>query len=139
MAEIEHALRTAEVHHLPCKIKHTGPARVSSYFVVAERDAAESECTFRGRKLVGVRARVPEGACGLVLTHCAEPAEPPAERRWEAAAFDELRWWGADFPSAPSAMQTAAAWLETAAAVHDEILDEPAAGPGPEPGAGQQP
>lgn len=116
-------LRTAVVHHLPCKIKHTGTARVSTFFVVVERGETQSECTFRGRRLVGVRARVPEGSRGLVLKQSAEPAEPPAERRWEADTFDTLTWWGADFPSAPNALHSATAWFETAAAVHDEILE----------------
>ncbi|KAG8462571.1 hypothetical protein KFE25_010396 [Diacronema lutheri] len=112
------------VHHLPCRVKHTGPARVSTYFHPAERGDTESECTFRGRKLVGVRLPLPDGARGFVLRPSAEPAESPAERRWDAAPFSALTWWGADFPAAPGALHAAAAWLETAAAVHDDVAPE---------------
>ncbi|KAJ1633435.1 hypothetical protein T492DRAFT_981079 [Pavlovales sp. CCMP2436] len=114
------------VHHLPCKITHTGPANVAAYFVVAEREGQGSQllCAFRGRRLVGTRVAVPDGACGLVLRKCADDAtaesNTPAEHRWQAEPFSSLAWWGADFPAAAGAMYTAAAWLETAVAIHDE-------------------
>jgi ribonuclease H2 subunit C len=126
-----------EVHHLPCKIKFTGPARVSTFFVVSQASAAGSEtrCSFRGRRLVGTRVPMPEGTRGFVLRkRAAAPSEPetPAENRWQADAFASLTWWGADFPAVPTAMHTVAAWMETAAALHDEPVLADAAAPEPQ-------
>ena len=126
-----------EVHHLPCKIKFTGPARVSTFFVVSHASATGSEarCTFRGRRLVGARVPMPDGTRGFVLRkRRAAPSEPetPADSRWQADAFASLTWWGADFPAVPTAMHTVAAWMETAAALHDEPVLADAAAPEPQ-------
>ena len=58
--------------------------------------------------------------------------ETPAEGRWQADAIASLTWWGADFPAVPTSMHTAAAWMETAAALHDEPVIVDAVGPEPQ-------
>jgi hypothetical protein len=126
-----------EVHHLPCKIKYTGAARVSTFFLVSQSADAgvgapeQALSTFRGRRLVGARVPVPDGSRGYVLRRCNDPEEPEAgvEHRWQGEPFEALTWWGADFPSAPTAMHTASAWLELSAAVQDEVLMPEAAEP----------
>jgi len=49
------------LHHLPCKIAHDGPARVSTFFMVSESAPGQLEAGFRGRRLLGARTPLPAG------------------------------------------------------------------------------
>lgn len=62
------------IHFLPCKIDHEGPAPVDTYFLVESLTKREPDsnpellvATFRGRRLLGLKEKVPEGAHGLLL------------------------------------------------------------------------
>ncbi|KAJ3020959.1 Ribonuclease H2 subunit C [Thoreauomyces humboldtii] len=63
-------LPTPSLHLLPCKIHHTGPARVSSFFVPSSssscEDNAKLTASFRGRGLQGVKVSVPDGYEGVI-------------------------------------------------------------------------
>lgn len=66
------------VHVLACKIHHTGPAPVDEFFKVArlaDRQLLEGEergedevlvATFRGRRMLGRREKLPQGVFGLI-------------------------------------------------------------------------
>jgi len=55
--------RTKLLHSLPCRIHHTGPAPVSTYFKVEELEKGNKAATFRGRLLHGQELTPPESYC----------------------------------------------------------------------------
>lgn len=59
------------VHHIPARIMHDGPARVSAYFVPATVPDGLQLANFRGRALRGVSTPLPAGSCGLIFREVA--------------------------------------------------------------------
>jgi len=94
------------VHLLPCQIDHTGPAKVSSYFIQTHGTdpASGGSCTtaaFRGRQLFGIMSRLPPGYKGCVyaerVDHDTERMEEDAEIMHECIdQFDEFTVWKHD-------------------------------------------
>ena len=84
---------------LMAQIMHTGTARVSTYFKVAD-DATTGLRTsaFRGRRLVGRVAQLPVGYRGSVLQDTKEgQVGETEERRWlQKRSFDQLTYWQHD-------------------------------------------
>jgi len=60
----------AVLHHLPCTIQHTGPARVSDYFLIEEstedNDPSVLKSSIRGRLLKGSKICLPPSAQGSI-------------------------------------------------------------------------
>ena len=79
---------------------HTGPARVSTYFKVSEVTGQPGvrEGAFRGRKLMGRVATLPDGFRGAVLQDTKEgQVGETEERRWlHKRSFDQLTYWQHD-------------------------------------------
>lgn len=68
----------SQVHHLPCRIKHDGPAKVDTYFLPTELDDGKLEAAFRGRRLEGtVVDLAAAGAVGVVFRETSAPTEAP--------------------------------------------------------------
>lgn len=61
-----------ELHSVPCKLKYTGPAKISNYFNCTREIQNDQTLTasFRGKHLIGANVKLPDGY-GL---HIAEKA-----------------------------------------------------------------
>jgi len=55
------------VHHVPCRIRYDGPAKVSTYFTPARAASGPSVAHFRGRELAGHACPLPPGVSGVVF------------------------------------------------------------------------
>jgi hypothetical protein len=56
------------VHHIPCRIRYDGPAKVSTYFTPTRAaDGAPGVAHFRGRELAGHASPLPAGVSGVVF------------------------------------------------------------------------
>lgn len=66
----------SQVHHLPCRIKHDGPAKVDTYFLPTELEDGKLEAAFRGRRLEGTVINLAAaGAVGVVFRETGAPTE----------------------------------------------------------------
>lgn len=69
---IEEAAPSMQLHLLPCRIEHDGPAKVSTYFLVEESENRENatetalEVGFRGRQLKGREISLPDNYIGAL-------------------------------------------------------------------------
>jgi hypothetical protein len=86
------------VHKLPCKIEHTGEARVSDLFVVAP----DGTSSFRGRELQRVVSAIPEGYRGIVLNKSKTTTDAEEPEFQVTHSFDQITSWGWD--SKPATM-----------------------------------
>lgn len=84
----------SQVHHLPCRIKHDGPAKVDTYFLPTELGDGKLEAAFRGRRLEGtVVDLAAAGAVGVVFRETTAPTEAamlPNEAGASSAAAPEV-------------------------------------------------
>jgi len=96
------------LHHLPCKIAHDGPARVSTFFMVSESAPGHLEAGFRGRRLLGTRTPLPAGTQGVRLV----PAwtDDDAAMLQVTGHFDHVVQWQHDVH--PNADSTVSRWLD---------------------------
>ncbi|KAI8922497.1 ribonuclease H2, subunit C [Powellomyces hirtus] len=120
------------LHLLPCQIGHTGPANVSSFFIVTkdaacgdydftppQHAASSLSTTFRGRALQGLQAAVPVGYEGRIYRESAPG--PGGDRGWSVeGSFTEFAAWGHD--NVPTVDTSDAlkmmAWIEIANDIH---------------------
>ena len=119
------------VHHLPCCIELDGHAPVSSYFIrtpVDENATSDiEEACFRGRRLLGSRAALPENAIGLILRPRAAVDEGNGEddkdARWDVdGTFDGIQYWNHDaVPSQSNPVPAAVAWIKLARSIHAHV------------------
>eukprot|EP00516_Mucochytrium_quahogii_P009881 CAMPEP_0203766318 /NCGR_PEP_ID=MMETSP0099_2-20121227/345_1 /ASSEMBLY_ACC=CAM_ASM_000209 /TAXON_ID=96639 /ORGANISM=" , Strain NY0313808BC1" /LENGTH=113 /DNA_ID=CAMNT_0050662643 /DNA_START=303 /DNA_END=641 /DNA_ORIENTATION=+ len=92
VATAERSLCKSVMHRLPCRISADGPAPVEQYFKV-ESSGGMLYSTFRGRKLMGDKVKLPGEAVGLVLEPRVE-FEQKSETHWDChAVFDEITFW----------------------------------------------
>jgi len=107
------------VHQLPCKIEHDGPARVDVFFKVTEEHGKPLEAGFRGRRLLGAKAKIPDGATGLVLNQ-AWNEEDDSPGMHIVGKFNEIHHWQHDaVPSnADSSVHKWMEWLLLARSIH---------------------
>ena len=87
----------SNVHKLPCKIEHTGPARVSDLFVVKP----DGSSSFRGRQLQSVVSPLPEGYKGIALTKSKTTTDTEEGEFNVTHSFDQITSWGWDSKPPP--------------------------------------
>jgi hypothetical protein len=59
---------SVSVHHVPCRLRYDGPAKVSTYFTPSRpAGGGPSVAHFRGRELVGHVSALPAGVSGVVF------------------------------------------------------------------------
>ena len=86
------------VHLLPCRVEHDGPAATSAYFSpLIETEIEDKEhgdtllVTFRGRTLRGTKVKLPVGYSGVVLREAVKARTDKMDRTLAALhKFDEL-------------------------------------------------
>ena len=112
---------------------HTGTARVSTYFKVAEDEtrAGVHVSAFRGRRLYGRQVALPPGYKGAVLedTKKGQVGETE-ERRWlQKRSFEKLTYWQHDdVPVGNEPFLKAMRFASLADVLHGEHTEEAEAG-----------
>ena len=124
---------SCELNHLPCKIQYDGHAPVGAYFQrTAKPDSVNSgeiieEATFRGRYLLGKRAKLPSNTIGLVLrprvTGTRRDDDENEGGAWDVdGTFEELTYWNRDTtPLRTDPVPAALRWTELARAIHRPV------------------
>jgi hypothetical protein len=103
---------------LPCRIEHDGPARVATYFKVTDGAGEGKEAAFRGRRLLGQSAALPEGAQGLILEQAW--GEHDDQILLARGRFTEVTHWQHDARPGPDALYAKwMEWLALSRAVHE--------------------
>ncbi|KAK4158266.1 ribonuclease H2 non-catalytic subunit-domain-containing protein [Chaetomidium leptoderma] len=127
----------ATPHLLPCRVHHTGSVEpVQSFWEPKVNEDGTPTAYFRGRKLLGKTAKLPEGYRGVVAVTCAaeEPsglpeeggvidleAETPQGSLQVQAEFDEMVVWAHEAAvdaSADPYLRGAEEWLALAEKIH---------------------
>ncbi|XP_057341824.1 ribonuclease H2 subunit C [Microplitis mediator] len=118
-------VKNSQVHSVPCKIRSTGPANVSKYFVpyIRTTDNAHFDVSFRGYPLHGKKLSVPKGYKGIAFFEKNKPVNPDSQRNFNSTeCFTEFTYWNWDkLPSRNDAFDAALDWVEIAEALHAPI------------------
>eukprot|EP01084_Bolivina_argentea_P219092 371669_1 len=130
--------KKVNVHSLPCKIKYTGKAKVSDYFVETEAGAPlpnecgingsivndtlkqdkysydQNSCYFRGRALLKSTIEFKDGICGYELNK--------TETAWETkGVFEHINVWRLTNKKRDKYERTINNWYTINAALHNPI------------------
>ena len=134
-------------HLLPCDVKYSGAAPVSTYFkprAAAGSDVGEQqlEAHFRGRKLHGVVLETPAGYTGAVLQDTLQSSIADGEaRRWmHRGAVESFAYWKHDErANGDEPVLKAMRWTRIASALHGDHTEEaPAEAPADAPPASNE-
>ncbi|XP_067132113.1 ribonuclease H2 subunit C-like [Centruroides vittatus] len=109
LSEVE----TADCHLLPCKIKSSGDAAVSTYFTSTVDEIGEyKKCSFRGRPLMGKEVALTSDYIGIVV-------ENKNEELCVVKKFEKFTYWNLDkTPSKDDALMRMMDWLDVSNALH---------------------
>eukprot|EP01084_Bolivina_argentea_P124394 220425_1 len=132
------------IHSLPCKIKHTGPAKVSDYFIETELEAKlpndcgidgsivdnklqqkkysynETNAYFRGRALLKNVMKFDEGICGYQLNQADTGND--TDKVWETkSVFKHINIWKLTNKQREKYENTINNWYKISAAIHGPI------------------
>lgn len=107
-------VKSADCHYLPCKIKTSGDAPVSTYFNPLIEEVGENkQCSFRGRPLIGKEIDIPADYVGVVLENNTN-TELCATKQ-----FEKFIYWNWDkIPSNDDAIIKMMEWIDIAKAIH---------------------
>ena len=137
----------ATVHSLPCKIKYTGKAKVSDYFVETAPNTVipngcgidgsiignkldqskysydRPVCYFRGRALLKKTVKLDDGVKGFKLQHT--PTGNNTETVWATkGVFDEMNVWSLSNKSRDKYEKNINNWFKISQIVHGSVDDE---------------
>nr|CAG4641342.1 EOG090X0IC1 [Eulimnadia texana] len=125
---------TGEVHLMPCKIHHDGPANVSTYFTpyISEKSPSDEssdkvlQASFRGRLLLGQQIEIPENFTGYVLSESKKPLSEESDRKLHCSdTFQGFTYWNWDHePTKNDAVQQVFEWLDVSQAIHQNVDDQ---------------
>ena len=122
------------IHLLPCKIHHDGPARVSEYFMpqqINENDGETVyEASFRGRRLAGKKMELPSNVTGIILRQQSGSSASIGDRQEQANnfavtddVFDRFFYWNHDIePTETDHIPKTFQWFDIAKALHTPIV-----------------
>ncbi|KAL2148589.1 hypothetical protein VTH82DRAFT_2143 [Thermothelomyces myriococcoides] len=111
----------ATPHLLPCRIHHDGSVEPAQPFWNPRvGEAGTRTAYFRGRKLQGTAAKLPDGYRGVVAVVSAPPEEPSGERRSEEPEVIDLE---SEVPSNQGSLQVQAEFDEMVVWGHEQTVD----------------
>nr|CAG4638842.1 EOG090X0IC1 [Cyclestheria hislopi] len=115
----------ADIHFMPCKINHDGPASVSGFFLPYVEKTSDNvyEASFRGYPLQGQQIDLPKGSTGLVIQEMKKPlSEDSQKHALVTKTFTSFKYWNWDFPpSKDDQIQQAMDWITLSKVIHDDV------------------
>eukprot|EP01041_Mallomonas_annulata_P009541 gene9541-19835_t len=109
----------SKVHLLPCTIKHSGPAPVTTYFKIESCKGDNMNSSFRGRELKGKVFALPENVKGIYMT-----ADEKSQGNVEIHGhFDEFHVWEHDLPPETTNFEEYFEWFDISDAVTVKVRE----------------